>query len=216
MAQNTSSGQVARANVLGSAGESGARIADILGQYENQNVGISNTASAAQAQIHNQQTDRNTEYLNKFVGETATVNQQYNNAMAAKKYRKVDAYNQGTTNAMHQTQLEQSIPQVRVDRMNGRMSFSGNAKDGLFDGKGGSSQTPSELLDTHVAYHKQAYDKAIAHGMDPERATKFADRELGLYEPTDPKSKLTAAQKMQQQLANHKYGGEVLPAMPGW
>lgn len=136
----------------------------------------------------------------------------------AKKYREVDAYNQGTTNAMHQTQLEQIMPQVHVNRMDGRLEFSGYGKNPLTDQGTGAALDPKKMVAMHADYHKMAYDQEIARGMSPENAMKFANHELGLYEPTDPKSKISQAQQMQRANAGEKFkqGGQVLPAMPDY
>lgn len=212
LARNTSVGSVARANVLAESGQAADQLADVLGKYENENVGISNAASAAGAQLRNQQTEQNTKYLDKYVGETATVNQNYDNAMRDKKYRLTDAYNQGTTNAMKQTQLEQVMPQVHVNRLNGRMDFSGTGKDVRYDDAAGVGATSmEERTKQNLAYYQDNKAKAMASGMSETQAHEFASDQLGLAQPKDNKSRAAMArQMMTQQTQSHYFGGEVM------
>ncbi len=227
LAMNTAEGSVARANVLAHAGESGRQVADIISQYENQNVQISNQAAQQGAQIHNQEVTTNAGYLDKFIGETAVMGQNYDNARRDRKYRINDAMNQGITNAQKQTQLEQVLPQVHVDRNTGRMEFSGNGKDLMGDeAYPGAAQIDSQG-DAATEAYMEAYERALGRGLSPDAAEKLALRQVDAYIPKNSRGEvpLNPRQRQASQMfqnsggrggsssARRTYhlGGEVLP-----
>lgn len=175
---NTASGQVARANMLGVAGESGARSADVLANYENQNAQIVNNAYAQGSAINNQETMMNAQLADQFMTRSATFGQQKDNTERQLKQRKLNAFLQGTVNNFRKKQTEQVLfPQVYIDPITGDASFSGkgkdmNAPDGFYTGNGSNvGYTPQGYADQQVALTNNLMSK---HNLTFEKASEIA------------------------------------------
>lgn len=120
VAMNTAEGQVARANILGSSGQTAGQIADILANYENQNVQIANQNAAQRADVENREILMNTELDAKYNQEKAIVGQATRNALRELKNRRLLALNTGITNNQKKRMFEQVMfPQVSVDSVTG-------------------------------------------------------------------------------------------------
>jgi len=120
LAMNTADGQIARANALGNSGQSAAQVADVLANYENQNVQIANQNAAQRADVENRERLTNVELDSRYNQELATVNQNRDNALRELRQRRLMAFNQGVTNNQKKKMLEQVLyPQVSVDSITG-------------------------------------------------------------------------------------------------
>ncbi len=152
-AQNTARPNVALADVLGSSGQEAGHVADINGNYENQNVGIVNNAYAHKAGIANQEAEMNNQYDKQYMDEMATLNQQFDNEMRARKYRQLATFNQGITNEFHRKMQEKVLtPQVHINPYSGDVDFSGNGKN-IFAPSGFYGENTSDSMQKLKSYN---------------------------------------------------------------
>lgn len=203
---NTASGQVARANMLGVAGESGARSADVLANYENQNVQIVNNAYAQAANTNNQEAMMNQQLQDQFMVRSATYGQQKDNSERQLKQRKLNAFLQGTVNNFRKKQTEQVLfPQVYIDPITGDATFSGkgkdmNAPDGFYTGTGASTgYGPNMYAGQEAAILKAYMDK----GYTREEALQSARSVLGKTIPTGDARNRLAMQNLNNPFAGY-------------
>lgn len=117
---SSTAGNVAGASMVGPGDRELAASRDIIGDIENQNVDIVNQALPRNAQIINQANLLKGQALQKYIAESATANQQYDNARRALKNRQVGSWMNGTTNWMAHKQMEDVLyPNVMIDSITG-------------------------------------------------------------------------------------------------
>jgi hypothetical protein len=130
MFSNSLDPNVAASMAIGASGEAFGNVANVISQVENQNVGIANQAAANQAQMENEQSMMNANALQKYVGENAILNQNIDNSIQNRKYRRLAAWNQGMNNWQRKKLMEQVLfPQVWQDPISGDIDYSGNERD---------------------------------------------------------------------------------------
>jgi hypothetical protein len=185
LVENTASGQVARASMLGAAGQAGAQVADILSSYENQNVGISNTGAQQGAEVYNKQMEMNAQLNDQYVSRMATLNQNYDNSVNERKYRQLNAFINGATNNMHKKMLEQVVfPDVHTDPItfNTSIAPSGRKYYGGYDTyqhpQGGNiGYDPEDTAVATATAQRTYYDALINSGkFTPEQAMKLLEK----------------------------------------
>lgn len=196
---NASEGQVARANLLAASGEAGSKIADVIGQTQNANAQISNATSAQNAQMMQQGMLTNTQLRKSFQDESATGNQNYDNAKRALKQRQLNAWVQGTSNSMRTDWLNRMIKEFNAKPQDGSINFTGKT-DGGYDpdgigvnnGSGSTAQTPDYMGEYAKLYNealeKTNGDKTAANSMAKavmeQRLGKNSQDQLPYRKPT--------------------------------
>ena len=124
MMQNSTAGNVAGASMLNATGQSLNAGADVIGQVQNRNVQTVNQAMNTGTQIANNNQVANANAKRQYMVDSATTNQQYDNALREKKWREIQAFNNGTTNMMRHKQMEDVLfPQYSVNSYNGDVTF---------------------------------------------------------------------------------------------
>jgi len=223
--ENTVDGNVGLAATLGQTGESIGHSANILGQYENANIGIVNNAYDKNAAITNQEAATNEAGRVKYVEDMATLNQNIDNAMKRDKWTKIAAFNNGTSNWFRKKQMEQVLfPEVYIDPILGdtevtpgfsnRNLFGPDTYSPAYAGRGTTAQAGSQQ---GITAWQQAYEEARGT-MGDESARRYADRVAASYIPsqsqqvTGPTPRQQYNQMVQQGLVlpapNRAYGGE--------
>ena len=107
-------------------GQTAKGAADILAQYNNQNVGVANNMELQRANILNQNAIRRTGLAKQLYDENAVANQQYRNAKNQAMDNIVNQWVSGKTNAVNAYNLNQMFPQYNTHPESGGMiSFEG-------------------------------------------------------------------------------------------
>ena len=216
-AYNSTAGNVAGASMVGQSNQRLGQLADVIGNVQNRNVGTVNQALPRNAQIINQERVLNANAQQKYLAESATANQQYDNARRDLKWGVIDAFNNGTTNMQRTNQLESMYPQYEFDRMSGNVAFTQGRpsydKYGrpLYD----PYQNPFDPNDTasgsgymtgkQFAAMKQDY---IDNGMDPDKADDAILRQFG-------KSSSGAGSSQRANMRNIVASGQAMPQRVG-
>jgi hypothetical protein len=122
-AYNTTAGNVAGASQVAPSNQRLGQAANIIAGVENRNVNTVNQALGRNAQINNQERLTNEQLKQKYIAESATANQNYDNARRALKWRQLQAFNNGVSNFQRTNQLESMFPQYAFDRISGDVGF---------------------------------------------------------------------------------------------
>lgn len=208
-AQNASSlsgnSRAARANSSAIQGQAATQAADIIGKYNNENVGISNTASRENSNITNQLLQAQGARANRLYQGNVIANQQYDNATREGRSDLLNQYSNAWKNRQGYDDLNQTNQYYYRDSNTGMMHFRDDAAR-LAYGKitsgqySGSGKTISQM--------KQAY---IDSGGDPDHAAEFADDAYREQQGLRNKSKtVTKSGKNETQTTTYgqqKYGG---------
>jgi len=108
------------------AGQGAKAAADILGRYNNMNVGQANQFSATKAQVLNQANASNAEITKGLFDATTIANQQYDNAKNQARQELRQSYIDAITNKEQAYALNQLYPNYQIDpSQGGRLIFSG-------------------------------------------------------------------------------------------
>lgn len=100
--------------------------ADIMGQYNNMNVGVANNFALQRANLLNQDAVRRTGIAKQLYDENTVANQQFDNAKRQARHNLVNQYTSGITNAMNTYNLNQLYPQYQVHpEWGGPITFEG-------------------------------------------------------------------------------------------
>ncbi len=216
--ENSVDGNVGLATRLGATGESIGHSANILGQYENANIGIVNNAYDRNAQITNQEIGTNEAGRVKYNEDIATAYQQKMNADNKVKWRQIAAFNNGTTNWFRKKQTEQVLfPEVFINPISGDVNVTPgfSNRDILgpdtyvnpMTGQKGSTAgayTPDQVN----AAWKQYYDQALPVRGE-ESARRYADEMTKTMMTSTSRG---AAPDWRQSYMNASAAGMTLPA----
>lgn len=108
------------------AGQGAKAAADILGRYNNLNVGQANQFSATKAQVLNQANASNAEITKGLFDATTIANQQYDNAKNQARQELRQSYIDAITNKEQAYALNQLYPNYQIDpSQGGRLIFAG-------------------------------------------------------------------------------------------
>jgi len=162
-AYNSTAGNVAGASMVGQSNQRLGQIANTIGTVENRNVNTVNQALPRNAQIVNQERLLNANAQQKYLAESATANQQYDNARRDLKWGVIDAFNNGTTNMQRTNQLESMFPQYAFNRINGNVNFT--------QGREAYDENGNLLYDP---YQNAAYPNDVASGNGYVTGPQFA------------------------------------------
>jgi len=177
MIENTSDGQVARANMMGFSGQSAEDMANVISQYEQGNVGIVNNALA-----------RNAQGMRQGMLENAKLRSAYNDALAVKgqaaenerrtiKYRNLANWMEGVTNAQKTNEwLPILTPSYRVNALDGSINFAEgydprSMYTGAIVGTNPGLYDPSQIASSVATAYDEGYRANISKG---EEAAKQA------------------------------------------
>ena len=107
------------------AGQGAKAAADILGKYNNLNVGVANNFAATKAQIVNEANAANAEITKNLYDQTTIANQQYDNAKAQARQELRNSYIDAITNREQAYALNQLYPNYQISPSEGgRLYFS--------------------------------------------------------------------------------------------
>jgi hypothetical protein len=121
--ENSVDPQIALATMLGASGQGFQNAANVLGNVENANVQITNQALNNSAQIENQEIGVNEAARQNYISQMATLNENEDRARNLKKWRVINAYNQGWHNYNKDQMMEQVLfPQVHIDNITSDVS----------------------------------------------------------------------------------------------
>lgn len=128
--ENMAAANIAAATVLGGSGKDMAQVANILGNYEMQNVDISNRAAANEASILNNADIVNEKARQEYLAQSANFGEN----LAKQKNQKHNLLAKGYTtmweNRTKDNMLRQLFPQYAYDRVTGSgVGFSGQGRD---------------------------------------------------------------------------------------
>lgn len=108
------------------AGQGAKAAADVLGRYNNLNVGQANQFAATKAQILNQTNASNAEITKGLFDATTIANQQYDNAKNQARQELRQSYIDAITNKEQAYALNQLYPNYQIDpSQGGRLIFAG-------------------------------------------------------------------------------------------
>lgn len=154
--------QVARANMIAASAKAAPEIANIMAQYDNQNVGIANQAAMTNIAAANDARLKNIGLTDRFMERLATREQQYENAIRDARTKVADSYKRGAVDARQWAAMNQTNPNYYYDQF-GNIRF----KPGYNPTKDPSGS--SGTLQGVVSSVKEAFP-----GISNEEAAKLA------------------------------------------
>lgn len=205
MLENTTDGNVAAATMLGSSGEAFGNAANAISGIETENVGIVNNAFAQKASLENAERVANTQALQKYVGEMAMLNENYDKAVNEKKWNSIEAFNRGWDNHAKKLAFEQVLtPQWYQDPITGEWGWSGIGKDPTVPDLSGSAST-NMTYDQYGEELKKRMDYLVNNlGISKDEAFKEASKTLkGLNNTEDAK------EMIKNRMDGYMYGGSL-------
>jgi hypothetical protein len=141
---------VARANVIAAAANSANPVANIMDQYDQNNVGIANQFGQQAAQTMNQAQLQNLKFQQLYADEIATRRQQYLNALREGKTDVAQSIMQGMKNAAETSWMNATSDSYSVDPSTGSIYF----KRGFDPATGsyrGKQQNDADLLRMYMS-----------------------------------------------------------------
>lgn len=132
-AANTMAGNVALSASSGIAGQSMDKVADVIGNVDNANVGIVNTFSNNNAGIINRATDMNQADKQTYLAQLSKMLNNADKERFFKRSRVVGAINNGLTGLQGRNYMKAMYPNVDVDPWTGVRTIHGNATPALND-----------------------------------------------------------------------------------
>jgi hypothetical protein len=112
-----------RANVIAAQAQAAPQVANIMSQYDNQNVGIANQFEQQNAQTMNQAQLQNQKFQQLYADEIATRRQQYLNALREGKTNVAKSIMQGMKNAAETSWENATSDSYAVDPTSGQVYF---------------------------------------------------------------------------------------------
>lgn len=198
LAQFTGSPQLASARAMGMQGQLAKNVADLMSNYNNQNVQIANQFNQANAGIRNQERLKNQEITNRLYDQTTLMNQQYDNSKRAANANIRQAFATGWKNASDLAMVNAMSEQYDVDPRTGQVIF-----------QGGKDYTP-ERSQTFNDYLNE-YIKA---GFDTKDAIAAAKEAMKGYSGSSGYDIQAAIQNMQKDGGGiYVMGSNVFPFM---
>lgn len=145
LAQFTGSPQLASARAMGMQGQLAKNVADLMSNYNNQNVQIANQFEQANVGIRNQERLKNQEIANRLYDQTTLTKQQYDNSKRAASANIRQAFATGWKNASDLAMVNAMSEQYDVDPITGTVVFQGG-KDYTPE----RSQTFNDYLNSYI------------------------------------------------------------------
>lgn len=157
-------------------GQGATNAANILAQVQNQNVGVANQFAGIRSEILNNQALRNAIAKKTYLDEVTTVNQQYDNSVAAANQNVRNNLVSGISNARQAYLVNKFNPQFRFDPGTGRMAFTDGRKDFFSGARGSSAASGAGSGKPALATYKEIYDEFIKNMNNPDKAHEFAQK----------------------------------------
>jgi hypothetical protein len=168
------------------AGQGAKAAADILGRYNNLNVGQANQFSATKAQVLNQANASNAEITKGLFDATTIANQQYDNAKNQARQELRQSYIDAITNKEQAYALNQLYPNYQIDpSQGGRLYF--NAGDEL------TGQTTGD--NASIAAYKKLKNDPELQGVDDSTLIQLVTGKGYTTQPSSEKDAWLAAMK---------------------
>lgn len=168
----------AAAQMSGIQGQGAANVANILGDYENKNVGVANQYLNRYADISNQENLANVQRMQNLYDQTTVANQQYDNAIREANRNILDQFVSGITNATQSQSLNLLYPEFQHDPERGGISyFTGQGRPQTVQIPFGSPSAPSNdnynqfLKETGLENNPAARKQWYAETMGPMMAS---------------------------------------------
>jgi hypothetical protein len=153
-------------------GQAATNAANILGQEQQQNVGVANQFEGMRTQILNNEALQNAVARKTYFDELATVNQQFDNSKAMANHNLLANLQSGITNAQKTGWINKMNPYYSINPANGRLFFKQGKGLNASSGSGAQSgQDPIALYN----YNMEQYMSRVP-GADRKSAQDFATR----------------------------------------
>ena len=183
---------------MGMQGQLAKNVADLMSNYNNQNVQIANQFNQANAGIRNQERLKNQEITNRLYDQTTLMNQQYDNSKRAANANIRQAFATGWKNASDLAMVNAMSEQYDIDPRTGQVIF-----------QGGKDYTP-ERSQTFNDYLNQY----IEAGFDTKDAIAAAKEAMKGYSGSSGYDIQAAIQNMQKDGGGiYVMGSNVFPFM---
>lgn len=202
-------------------GTAAKNIADILGRYNTQNVGVANEFAYKAADIMNDAQVKNLNAAQTYVDQVNTVNQNYDNAKRAAREQLRNSYVDAITNRANAQVLNTLYPNYQIDPSTGGNLVFYKGKD--LTGVDAAPSLPADQLiswadrtEGYTLDQKIAIWAAANKGKTPEYSPDQAYMENYMNARSSNMSAnnpLTYAAYMQGQQPQQKKGGPKLPFM---
>jgi hypothetical protein len=150
-------------------GQTARAAADILGRYNNLNVGLANQAEVQKASILNQAAERNASLATNLYDKVTTANQQFDSSITAARQNVRNQYLQAITNRANTYNLNTLYPQYAVNPL----------LAGMIDFTHGADITPDTSESPDLMKVAQGYLKKYP-SFTPAQAYDAAKLTLGL------------------------------------
>ena len=157
LAQFTGSPQEASARAMGIQGQAAGQVADLMANYNNQNVNIGNQLEQGNVGIRNQERQLNQGISKQLYDQTTVANQAYDNAKNQADQQIRLAMQQGWKNASDIANVSATSDQYDIDPWTGRPIFTGG-KDAVPE----TSATFNALLNDYIAQGFEPKDAIAA------------------------------------------------------
>lgn len=166
--ENTSDGQVARANAMAISGQIAEGASQDQGQVDSINASLESQTRAQNAQITNQGRMMNAQLRDDYNTKMARTLQNADDAQRELKQRRLKALMNGMTNADNTQMLNDMYPNMAVDPTTGRISMT-EGRD-LDDPTYKSGNANDALVNTYF----DTYEKAVSKGLNDDAAKEAA------------------------------------------
>lgn len=207
--------RAARAQSAASQGIAGEQAANIAASTNNRNVQVSNQASEKVADIANRLHAENAQRLSKMYQENVISAQQYDNSMRDSRN---DAVKQAQTMWNDRSKLDflnKTSPYFYDNPNTGARGFKSPEAKAHFNNEINHLSSGTGISQDTLGKYKQAYDAAVAKGLNPIRADKYAAEYAGMTDRE--RDKLNQVGIMQNETVSksevegHKFGGNIKP-----
>jgi hypothetical protein len=170
------------ARLAGIQGTAAEQIANVMGRYNTQNVGVANEFAYKKADIMNQAQLQNLQAAQTYVDQVNLTNQNYDNARRAAKGNLRQSYIDAVTNRAQAQVLNQLYPNYQIDPATGGMMYFNKGRK--FTGR---ESAPSSVADQYMSWkdkhpeltHEQATD--IFYGKPASAGATRAPSEQDAY-----------------------------------
>lgn len=198
------------ANMSGVQGKAAENAANILGRYNNLNVGVANDFSVRNADIKNREMLANTERANELFKGNVIANEQYRNAQRQYLNNLAKTFGTAWNNRMNLGMLNAVNPMYNINPITGRSYFKKGYNPSMLSGFSSSSPAGGD-------YWRQLNAGYLAAKQEfPElTATKYLDMMRGTTTSSDrnadgiPDSSRTTAQNMLPFYQFSAFGGPI-------
>ena len=209
------SSSMTSARLAGIQGTAAEQIANTMGRYNTQNVGVANEFAYKKADIMNQAQLQNLQAAQTYVDQVNLTNQNYDNARRAAKGNLRQAYIDAVTNRAQAQVLNQLYPNYQIDPASGGMMYfnKGNKLTGV--DTSGATQA-DQFVSWHAKNRQYDVDEAtrIFYGKPASAGATQASPEqayFNAYQGLMPQSANPYANYGMAGEQEQRKGGPILP-----